>query len=352
MRRSLALRSPACGLVTCESAWMHLDTTIMGSVNDAAARAHDAEELGFDGVWVAETKHDPFLALAAASTSTSRVVLGTNIVVAFARSPMTVAMTANDVHAMSGGRHILGLGSQIKPHVTRRFSMPWSAPAARMKEYVAALRAIWSCWNDDETLRFEGEFYRHTLMTPMFAPEPNPHGAPLVYVAAVGPKMLATAGEVADGLLVHPFTSERYLREVIRPELVKAHGDLDDFAISGMPIVVTGRDEAEQQRSAKAARRQLAFYASTPAYRPVLDLHGWGDLQPEMHALSLKGEWAAMGERIDDEVLNTIALVAEPDQVGSALQARFGELLTRCSLSTRADEDPAQWASTLAATTS
>jgi probable F420-dependent oxidoreductase len=261
---------------------------------------------------------------------------------------MTVAITANDLHAMSGGRLILGLGSQIKPHVTRRFSMPWSSPAERMKEYVGALRAIWRCWNTGEKLSFEGEFYRHTLMTPMFSPAPNPHGAPPVYLAAVGPKMLATTAAVADGLLVHPFTTERYLREVITPALTDVRGSLDGFAISGMPIIVTGRDEAEQQRSATAARRQIAFYASTPAYRPVLDLHGWGALHTEMHALSLKGEWTAMGERIDDEVLDTIALVAEPDEVAAALHHRFDGLLTRCSLSTRTDEDPAKWTAALA----
>jgi probable F420-dependent oxidoreductase len=328
---------------------MHIDTTIMGSTADCAQRAREAERVGFDGVWVAETSHDPFLALGAASPTTQRVALGTNIVVAFARSPMTVAITANDLHAMSGGRLILGLGSQIKPHITRRFSMPWSSPAERMKEYVGALRAIWQCWNTGEGLHFEGEFYRHTLMTPMFSPAPNPHGAPPIYLAAIGPKMLAATAAVADGLLVHPFTTERYLRDVITPTLTDVRGSLDGFAVSGMPIIVTGRDETERQRSEVAARRQIAFYASTPAYRPVLDLHGWGALHDEMHALSLKGEWAAMGERIDDEVLQTIALVAAPDEVAATLHQRFDGLLTRCSLSTRADEDPAQWTSVLAA---
>jgi probable F420-dependent oxidoreductase len=328
---------------------MQIDTTIMGSTADCAHRAQEAERLGFDGVWVAETSHDPFLALGAASPTTEHVALGTNIVVAFARSPMTVAITANDLHAMSGGRLILGLGSQIKPHITRRFSMPWSSPAERMKEYVGALRAIWRCWNTGEKLSFEGEFYRHTLMTPMFSPAPNPHGAPPIYVAAVGPKMLATTAAVADGLLVHPFTTERYLREVITPALIEVRGSLDGFAVCGMPIIVTGRDQAEQQRAATAARRQIAFYASTPAYRPVLDLHGWGALHTEMHALSLKGEWTAMGERVDDDVLHTFALVAEPDQVAAALHQRFDGLLTRCSLSTRAEEDSAQWTAVLAA---
>jgi probable F420-dependent oxidoreductase len=328
---------------------MKIDTTIMGSLLDGGERAHAAEVLGFDGVWVAETGHDPFLALGSASGVTERVTLGTNIAVAFARSPMTVAITANDLHAMSDGRLILGLGSQIRPHITRRFSMPWSSPAARMKEYVGALRAIWRCWNDGEPLAFDGEFYRHTLMTPMFDPGPNRFGAPPVYLAAVGPKMLAVAAEVADGLLCHPFTTERYLREVIKPALLEGRADLSDYAVCGMPIVATGRDDAELAGSVRAARLQIAFYASTPAYRPVLDLHGWGSVHEEMHALSREGRWAEMGDRLDDELVRTIAVVAEPDQVATELERRYGDVLTRCALSTRPGVDPATWAPTLAA---
>jgi probable F420-dependent oxidoreductase len=325
-----------------------IDTTIMGSPLDAGPRARSAEDVGFDGVWVAETGHDPFLALGAAASVTGRVDLGTNIAVAFARSPMTVAITANDLQLMSEGRLILGLGSQIKPHITRRFSMPWSAPAERMKEYVGALRAIWRCWNDGDRLDFNGEFYRHTLMTPMFDPGPNRFGAPKVYLAAVGPRMLSVAAEVADGLLCHPVTTGRYLREVVMPTLAASRPDLSDFAVCGMPIVVTGRDEAEQAQAARAARKQIAFYASTPAYRPVLDLHGWGGLGDEMHALSLHGRWDEMGELVDDEVLAAIAIVAEPDQVAAALTARFGDVMTRCALSTRAGDEPEVWGPAIA----
>jgi probable F420-dependent oxidoreductase len=328
---------------------MKIDTTIMGSLLDSAPRAHAAEEVGFDGVWVAETAHDPFLALGAASATTSRVTLGTNIAVAFARSPMTVAITANDLQTMSRGRLVLGLGSQIRPHITRRFSMPWSSPAARMKEYVGALRAIWQAWAEGGPLDFQGEFYRHTLMTPMFSPGPNEFGLPPVYLAAVGKRMLTVAAEAADGLLCHPFVTERYLREVIMPTLTGSRPDLTGYAICGMPIVATGRDEAEQAQSLAAARMQIAFYASTPAYRPVLDLHGWGGVYDEMHALSLAGRWADMGERLDDEVVRTIAIVAEPDEVAAALDERFGGMLTRCALSTRAGVDPATWAPTVAA---
>jgi probable F420-dependent oxidoreductase len=327
---------------------MKIDTTIMGPLLDTGARARAAEDLGFDGVWVAETAHDPFLALGSAAATTERVALGTNIVVAFARSPMTVAMTANDLQLMSGGRLILGLGSQIKPHITRRFNMPWSDPANRMKEYIGALRAIWDCWQTGEKLDFRGEYYQHTLMTPMFSPGPHEFGAPAVYLAAVGPLMLRVAAEVADGLLCHPFSTDRYLREVIVPSLAAVRPGLADFAVCAMPIVVTGRDETELAASATAARRQIAFYASTPAYRPVLDLHGWGSIGDEMHALSLEGRWVEMGERLDDEVLHAIAVVAEPDRLAGALAERFGDVMTRCALSTLAGVDPSVWAPALA----
>jgi len=315
----------------------------MGSMLDDGSRARVAEELGFDGVWVAETGHDPMLAMGAAASRTSRVSLGTNILVAFARSPMTVAMTANDLHLMSEGRFILGLGSQIKPHIVRRFNMPWSAPAARMKEYVGALRAIWRSWHDGEPLKYEGEFYQFTLMTPMFSPGANRWGPPPIYLAGVGERMVAASAEVADGLLIHPFTTERYLKDVIVPALTAVRPDLDGFVISGMPIVVTGRDEAALAAAADAARMQIAFYASTPAYKPILDVHGWGELYDEMHDLSLKGEWAAMGKRVDDEVLRTIAIVAEPDHIAAELEKRFGGVMSRCALSTREGVDPAVW---------
>jgi probable F420-dependent oxidoreductase len=322
---------------------MKIDTTIMGSMLDDGSRARAAEELGFDGVWVAETGHDPMLAMGAAAARTSRVSLGTNILVAFARSPMTVAMTANDLHLMSEGRFILGLGSQIKPHITRRFGMPWSAPAARMKEYVGALRAIWRSWHEGEPLKYEGEFYQFTLMTPMFSPGPSQWGPPPIYLAGVGERMVAASAEVADGLLVHPFTTERYLKDVIVPSLKAVCPDLDGFVISGMPIVVTGADEQAQAKAADAARMQIAFYASTPAYKPILDVHGWGELYDVMHDLSLKGDWGAMGQHIDDEVLRTIAIVAEPEQIAAELEKRFGGVMTRCALSTREGVDPAMW---------
>src|SRR5262245_52275135 len=194
---------------------MKVDSGVMAaSLDDIGTRARELEELGYDGLLTAETGHDAFLPLAVAAEHTDRIELGTGIVVAFARTPMVLAYTANDLQQMSRGRFILGLGSQIKPHIEKRFSMPWSQPAKRMREYILALRAIWGSWNEGTPLKFEGEFYRHTLMTPFFAPTPNKHGAPKVFLAAVGEKMTEVAGEVADGIIIHGFTTERYGKEV------------------------------------------------------------------------------------------------------------------------------------------
>ena len=322
---------------------MKTDLSLMGAQVDCAARAAAAEALGADALWVAETGHDPFLTVAMAATTTQRVQLGTNIAVAFARSPMTVAMAANDLQELSGGRFVLGLGSQIRAHITRRFSMPWSAPAARMKEYVGALRTIWRGWAEGTPVAFDGEFYAFSLMTPMFDPGPNPYGPPPVYLAAVGPRMTQVAGEVGDGLLCHPFASPRYLRDVTLPALLAARGSLEGFEVCGAPIVATGRNEAELAATTEQARGQLAFYASTPAYRPVLDLHGWGDLHTELRARSLRGEWAGMGALVDDEMLRTLAVVAEPERVAEEVAGRFGGLLTRVALPLHGAVEPSVW---------
>ena len=298
--------------------------------------ATSLEAAGYDAAWAAETGHDPLLTLANAATTTSRLELGTGIVVAFGRSPMITATMANDVQLLSRGRLLLGLGSQIKPHIEKRYSMPWSKPAARMREYVLAMRAIWSCWNDETPLAFRGEFYRHTLMTPFFNPGPNPYGPPAVFVAAVGELMTEVAGEVADGLLVHPFTTERYLREVTLPALergfAKRDSRPDDFQISLSGLIATGGNPAERESARVAVRQQIAFYASTPAYRGVLELDGWGDLQSTLNDLSRRGEWVEMGTLIDDDVLDAFAVVGEVDEIAPRFLARFSDLVTRCGL--------------------
>jgi probable F420-dependent oxidoreductase len=318
---------------------MRVDTGLGASV-DAREDAAEAERAGYAGVWTSEIKHDPFVALGLAAVATDTIELGTAIALAFARNPMSLATAANDVQLLSNGRLLLGLGSQIRPHITRRFSMPWSHPAPRMREFILALQAIWSCWNDGTKLEFRGEFYKHTLMTPFFNPGPNPHGAPKVLLAGVGEAMTAVAGEVADGFLCHGFTTERYLREVTMPALAR-HGRLDGFEVVGSPFVVTGRTEEELEAASRGVREQIAFYGSTPAYRPVLELHGWAGLGDQLHELSLQGRWQEMGTIIDDDVLDAFAVVAEPGAVADELLRRYGDLMTRMTLYLPYAADPA-----------
>jgi probable F420-dependent oxidoreductase len=312
---------------------MKVDGVMTADPARSGAGAADMEAAGFDGVWTGETNHDPFLACLLAAEHTSRIEVGTSIAIAFARSPMTLAATANDLQAFSEGRFNLGLGSQIQAHIERRFSMPWSKPAARMRELVSAMRAIWSSWHEGTKLDFRGDFYSHTLMTPMFNPGPNPYGPPKVFLAGVGGLMTEVAGEVGDGFICHSFTTDRYLREVTWPALergrAKVGKTMEGFDVIGPFFVVTGTTEEELAASAKATKQQIAFYGSTPAYRPVLELHGWGELQSELNAMSKRGQWVEMGEVIDDEVLHTFAVVGEPDAVPAELLKRFGSHVTR-----------------------
>ncbi|MFI6101047.1 LLM class F420-dependent oxidoreductase [Lentzea sp. NPDC051213] len=296
---------------------------------DVGAIAKRAEDRGYDGFWLAETKHDPFLALSGAAAATERIELGTAIAVAFARNPMTIATTANDLQLLSGGRFNLGLGSQIEAHITKRFSMEWSKPAARMREFVLAIQAIWHAWETGERLAFRGEFYKHTLMTPFFDPGPNPHGTPPIYLAGVGELMTEVAGEVADGFLCHNFTTERYLREVTLPALergrAKSGKSLEGFEISGPVFTATDDEEIAD------VKRQIAFYGSTPAYKPVLALHGWGELHEELHRMSRRQQWAEMSGLITDEVLAEFAVIGSPETVTAGLLDRYGDVVTRIS---------------------
>jgi probable F420-dependent oxidoreductase len=332
---------------------MKVDGGIAGGLDKAAAAAARQEARGYDGVWVAETSHDPFLPLVMAAQDTVRVDLGTSIAVAFARNPMTLAQVSWDLQAASHGRFVLGLGSQIKPHITRRFSMPWSHPAPRMREMILAIRAIWACWNDGTKLDFRGDFYQHTLMTPFFNPGPNPHGDARIFLAGVGGLMTEVAGEVADGFICHGFTTQRYLTEVTLPALekgrAKAGKPMDGFELSGPMFVVTGRDEDEMAAAATGVRRQIAFYGSTPAYRGVLELHGWGDLQDELNRMSKEGRWADMGTLIDDEMLATFAVVAPLDEVAGKLIERWSGVLSRLSFYTPYESAPGQFDEVIAA---
>jgi len=315
---------------------MLVDGGIGSDLKEAAGAARKAEEAGYDAIWSAETGHDPLLSLLLAAEHTERISLGTAIVVAFGRSPMTLANQGWDLNEFSGGRLLLGLGSQIKPHIEKRYSMPWSHPARRMREYILAMRAIWDCWQNGTKLDFRGEFYTHTLMTPFFNPGPSAFGPPKVFLAAVGAEMTKVAAEVADGLLVHGFTTERYLREVTVPTVegvLRANGRASqEFQLSYPAFVVTGTNAKETAAAEQGTRRQIAFYASTPAYRAVLDLHGWGDLQPELTALSKQGRWEDMGRLIDDDVLDAFAVRGDPEQIPALLLGRFGDVIDRISL--------------------
>ncbi len=329
---------------------MKVDGNIGFDLTTAADTARALEATGYAGAWTAETAHDPFLPLLLAAEHTTDLELGTSIAVAFARNPMTTAHTAWDLQAYSGGRFILGLGSQIKPHITKRFSMEWSRPAARMREFVLAMRAIWHTWQTGEQLAFRGEFYSHTLMTPFFTPDAaglEGVGPPKVFLAGVGELMTEVAGEVCDGFICHGFTTERYLREVTLPALVrgraKAGRTMEGFEIVGPSFVVTGNDAEELAGAAAATRQQIAFYGSTPAYQGVLDVHGWGDLQVRLNNMSKLGEWERMGELIDDEILNTFAVVGEPEEIAPELAKRYGDVVQRISFYAPYESDPDRW---------
>jgi probable F420-dependent oxidoreductase len=321
---------------------------VSDSPADIEVAAAAAEAAGYDGFSVPETRHDAFVSLALAARATERIGLQSSIAVAFARNPMNVAVLANDTQLISAGRFDLGLGSQVRPHIERRYSMPWSHPAARMEEFIAAIRAIWHSWETGDRLAFRGTFYQHTLMTDFFNPGPNPHGNPAVLLAAVGERMTAVAGRAADGILCHSFTTEAYLRERTIPALREARGSLDGFTISLPVLVVLGGDE--KARAAEAGvREQIAFYGSTPAYRPVLDLHGWGELHEQLNLLSRRQEWTAMGRLITDDVLSAFAVSGDAAAVAAGLIQRFGDVITRVSLYTPYQADPAAIAGVTAA---
>jgi probable F420-dependent oxidoreductase len=316
---------------------------------EVEAAAVAAEAAGYDGFGVPEIKHDAFTSLALAARATSVITLHSGIAVAFARNPMSAAVLANDIQLISGGRFQLGLGSQVRPHIERRFSMPWSHPAARMEEFIAAVRAIWQSWASGDRLAFRGQFYHHTLMTDFFNPGPNPHGNPPILLAAVGELMTKVAGRVADGMLCHSFTTEAYLRERTLPALLEARGSLDGFELSLPVFVVLGGDPQARSAAEAGVRAQIAFYGSTPAYKPVLELHGWGGLADELNALSRRQAWAEMGTLIGDDVLGAFAVAGSPPEVAAALRARFADVITRISLYTPYQADPEAVAAVVAA---
>ena len=334
---------------------MNVDGGVSYELSKAGARAKETEAAGYDGAWTAEMAHDPFFPLLLAAEHTERIELGTSIAVAFARNPLTLAHIAWDLQAFSKGRFILGLGSQIKPHITKRFSMEWSHPAPRMREMIMAIRAIWDTWLNGTPLAFRGDFYTHTLMTPFFTPDRadlGGFGVPKIFLAGVGELMTEVAGEVCDGFICHGFTTERYLREVTLPALARGRAksgkSMDGFEIVGPSFVVTGIDEAEMATADAGTRQQIAFYGSTPAYKGVLELHGWNGLHEELNALSKTGGWVEMGNLISDEILNTFAVVGGPERIAPELLRRYGEVVQRISFYAPYKSDPDRWRQVLA----
>ncbi|MCK6580156.1 MAG: TIGR03617 family F420-dependent LLM class oxidoreductase [Anaerolineae bacterium] len=313
---------------------MKFDVTIFpDNLNTAGELARTVESYGFHGLWTSETAHNPFLPLTHAAGATHRIDLGTAIAVAFPRSPMVTAQIAWDLAEQSTGRFILGLGTQVKPHIEKRFSTSWGAPAPRLREYIESMRAIWRSFQTGAPLRYLGEYYKFTLLTPFFAPTAMPYSEIPIYIAGVNEHLCRLAGEMCQGFHVHPFHTTRYLRELIIPNVLigaeKANRHRGDCALTCAIFIVTGKNQQEIRDNAGMVRSQIAFYASTPSYRAVMDMHGWGELHERLNQLSREGRWFEMGELINDDILHEIAVIAPIDELGQAVKARYEGLLDR-----------------------
>ena len=311
------------------------------------------EAIGYDTAFSFEARHDPFLPLALASQTTTAMRLGTAVAIGFARNPMVLANVGHDLQLMSRGRFVLGLGSQVRPHIQNRFSEEWSRPAARMRELVLAIRAIWDCWADGSRLAFEGEFYHHTLMTPAFDPGPNPYGRPPVFVGGFGPRMIEAAGEVADGLIVHPFNSRRSLEELVVPALARGRAAAagrppDAVELVWVMMVVTWSTDEEHEVAIASVKDQLAFYGSTPAYAPVLAIHGYDDLHADLNRLSKQGRWPEMAALVPDDLVEAIAVVGSRREIAPKIYERAAGITDRVSLVNNRNPDPALFADIVA----
>lgn len=318
---------------------MKLDVGVSVDANPLptmAQVARAAEDLGFAGVWTPETGHNPFLPLVLAAEHSQRLQIGTAVAIAFPRSPMVTAQIAWDLAAFSGGRFLLGLGTQVKAHIERRFSAPWDAPVARLRDYILALRAIWSCWQNGTRLDYRGQYYEHTLMSPFFNPGPIAHPNIPVYIAGVNTQLAQLAGELCDGFHVHPLNSAKYLREVIKPQIAvgaaKQGRDPAAVEVAGSVFVITGPDAATTEGLRKMVRQQIAFYASTPTYRAVLACHGWEAIGEELSRLATRQRWGELPSLVTDEMLQTFAVEAPPHRLGHALRERYAGLLDRVML--------------------
>nr|MBN1229790.1 TIGR03617 family F420-dependent LLM class oxidoreductase [Anaerolineae bacterium] len=316
--------------IKCDAALQAIDNLI-----EVPSYAREAEEMGFDCLWASEVNHDPFLQLGLAATTTETIRLGTAIALSFTRSPMALAYTCWDLAAMSKGRFILGLGTQVKAHNERRFSVPWSAPVERLREVILALRHIWHAWQTGERVNYRGEHYTFTLMTPFFTPPRQPYKIP-VYIAGVNTRLCQLAGEFCDGFHVHPLNSPQYLTQVVLPAIQagaeRTGRTLGNIDISASVFVITGKDESQIDGMRSFVRQQISFYASTPSYRVVFATHGWEDVAGELSRMATRKEWGAMPNLITDEMLNTFSITAPPDQIGAAVLERYRGLVNRITL--------------------
>jgi probable F420-dependent oxidoreductase len=316
---------------------MKFDVMLETRPEQVASHILKAKTEGADGAWVVETKHDPFLVCGAAAAAGTGLPLGTAVAVAFARNPMLLANVGHDLQEYTQGNFVLGLGTQVKPHITRRFSMPWDKPVPRLRETIQAIHAIWDTWETGTPLNFTGEYYSYSLMTPAFTPDPHGYRRTPIYVGGLGPLMTKLAGEVADGFVVHRFMTRKFLDEVTLPRLEEGMARRETpqggkFELVFPPLFAAPKDPEDLERHINEVKRQIAFYASTPAYAPVLELHGWADLGKQLHELSRQGEWATMTSLISDEVLDEFAVVSSHECLRDDLDKRFGDVVDRAIL--------------------
>jgi probable F420-dependent oxidoreductase len=335
---------------------MKIDGGVMTSdLRDVGRLAAHAEKLGYDGIWTAEAGHDPYLPCAIAATATDHVTIGTNIAVAFPRSPLVHAQSAWDLQQASRGRFILGLGTQVKGHNERRYSTPWTAPGPRLREMIQLIRHIWDVWQNGTKPGFQGEHYQFSLMTPFFAPGPCEWPHIPIYIAAVNPYMCRLVGELCDGCHVHPFHSVKYLKEVVYPNLeaglAKAGRKRNQVTMSTSAFVIAGKNRDEIERAKGAVRQQLSFYASTRSYAGVLEAHGWGDTCAKLHEKAAKGDWGGMASLITDEMLEVYAVCGTYDEVPGLLKKKYTDLIDRLAfyMPIRPGSDDAAWSELIAA---
>ena len=335
---------------------MKIDTAVLvADLREVPRLARHAEELGYDGLWTAEAGHDPYLPVAVAAAATERIALGTNIAVAFPRSPLVHAQIAWDLQAASRGRFILGLGTQVKGHNERRYSTPWTAPGPRLREMVQLIRHIWDVWQHGTKPGFQGKYYQFSLMTPFFSPAPLEWPNIPIYIAGVNPYICRLAGELCDGFQAHPFHSVKFLREAVLPNIeagaAKAGRTRRDVTLATSAFVITGKDQDEMERMKAGVRQQIAFYASTRTYIAVLEAHGWGETCYRLNEKAAKGDWAGMASLITDEMLDVYAVQGTFEEVPALLRKKYDGVIDRLSFysALRPGADDAEWRRVVAA---